>query len=111
MKRVKIFLREHFLAISLLFAITFFVWGKILKQPFLGEGYFYFESWRSFISPIIGMKVLWSYDNFARLFFELIIPIFRDNLFLYQLFALLTSALIYISLYWVLYKITNSKLL
>lgn len=106
----KLIFSKNFLAIFLIFFVSFFVWRKTLFQTFLGEGYFYFEYWRHFISPTIGLRILFSYDNFARLMFTIVPEIFRDNFFLYQFFQLLICSILYSSVYWVVYKITNNRL-
>lgn len=109
MRKVKIFLENHLLPISIIISLTFFIWHKILGQTFLGEGYFYFDKLR--ISMSLDIKSLFVYDNFAKIFFNIVIPIFRDNLFWYQFTALFLSAVLYISLYFILYKITKNKIL
>lgn len=92
---------------AIVFLITFIVWSGTLSQTFLGEGYFYFESWRGIISPTIGYKALLSYDNFARIMFTIAPLIFKDNLFLYQLFQLLTFSSLTSIFFFIIYKITK----
>src|SRR5258708_5247624 len=74
-----------YLAITL---ITLFVWYKILNQTFLGEGYMYFNKNLSLLSNF-RLSAFTDYDNFAKIFFDITIPIFKDNLVLYQLSALI----------------------
>ncbi len=51
------------------------------------------------------------YDNFAKIFFDITIPIFKDNLVLYQLSALIMLIIFSLSFFVVILKITKSKLI
>lgn len=89
-------------------ALIFFVWHKVLNQTFLGEGYFYFNE-KLYLIKGWNFPYLGDYDNFAKLFFQLITPIFKDNVRIYfftELFIVVTFFYIF---YFVINKITKSK--
>ena len=108
-KPLKKFLPEVFLIL-----LTFFVWGKILTQIPTGEGYYYFNPNQNFFSQkgfLHRLTDLSQLDIFAKIFFDIFPPLFKDNLSLYMLAQLLIMTLLYLTIYWTFRKITNSKLL
>lgn len=98
------------LPIILIILLSFLVWHKILNQIFLGEGYMYFNTNLIFVDWK-GVYNIWGYDNVARLIFSIFPPIFRDNLLAYQFLELIIAISLYISIYFVVYKITKDKLI
>src|SRR3989344_7188468 len=100
-----------FLAIALIFALDFFLWHKILDQVFLGEGYYYFDRAQDFFSKLDNLKPFEQLDIFAKIIFDILPPIFGDNIRLYQLFLLLTMATLHTTFFLVVTKITKSALL
>lgn len=105
------FSKHHLLPVFTIVGLTFLVWHKVLGQTFLGESYSYFAPyWDFFVGNSFPNFDIWYYNNFARFIFDILPPLLGDNLQLYLLFQLLTFLAIYLSLYFVLYKITNSKM-
>lgn len=103
---------KSLLPIILIFGLTFVVWHKVLGQTFLGEAYMYFPPSQNFFVNKIGFfDILKSYNNFARIMFDIFPPIFKDNLQLYLLLQLIITATLCSSLYWVLYKISKNRIL
>ena len=100
-----------FLIITVIFALEFIVWHKILNQVFLGEGYYYFDRSQDFFSKLGNLKPLEQTDLFARIIFDIIPPIFKDDIRLYQLFLLFTMATFHTTIFLVTSKITKSALL
>lgn len=74
------------------------VWYKTLNQSFLGEGFFYFDRGQDFFS---GFRIIdiWEYDNFAKITFDVLPPIFGYNIQLYQCFQLLVMVVLALVLY------------
>ena len=88
--------------------LIIFVWHKVLNQTFLGEGYFYFNKklylFKGWAWPDLG-----DYDNFAKLFFQVITPFFKDKLIYYQATALAIVIIFFIVFYKILKRITDDK--
>lgn len=83
----------------ILIGICFLVWGKTLNQSFLGEGFFYYDSFQKYMSHGF-LASIWEYDNFAKLFFAYLVPLLKDNIPAFQAIQLI----IIITLTVVLYK-------
>lgn len=96
-------LKKHVLNCFLIFFIVFFAWIGILKQTFLGEGNYYF------VHRFQDDGFLFGYDVGARLLFDIITPIFRDNYFLYELFALISFSFIAILFYFFVDEFTKRR--
>lgn len=107
-----LFYQKNLLFYLLIALTTFFVWHKILNQTFLGEGYYYFNS-KIYLTNTAEWKRhgLWEYDNFAKIFFQILVPIFKDNIQLYQLTALIITTILLITFYKILSNITKDKFL
>lgn len=103
------FLKIHLLPISIIFTVEILLWHKILQQIPLGEGYYYFDYCQSFFKNPGCSTTLWQYDNLARLLFQILIPFFRDNLSTYMVFQLFIMLLLYITFYFVIFKVSKSK--
>ena len=82
-----------------------FTWYKILFQVPLGEGYYYFDPGQNFF----GNVHLYNYDNLPRLIFDILPPLFGDNLVLYQGFQLLSLILLSITIYFVVNYFFKNK--
>jgi len=100
-----------FFIITIIFALDFLVWHKVLNQSLLGEGYYYFNQKQDFFSQLNNFKPLRQLDIFAKILFDVMPPIFSDNIRLYLLFLLLTMATLHTTLFLVITKITKSMLL
>lgn len=88
--------------------LTLLVWGKTLNQIFIEEGYYYFDPGQRFFTSS-GITNIKGYDNGAKLIFQNLFFFFRENIFYYQLFQLIVYIILYSSLYFILVKISNSK--
>ncbi len=93
--------------------LTFFVWHKILNQAFLGEGYYYFDHQLDFFIPTTfqSLAFIRQFDNFARILFDIFPPFFKDNIQAYMLLELCLISILYLSIYFVITKITKSKMI
>lgn len=80
---------SRFIPCLILALTVLLVWHKTLNQVFMGEGYVYFDTRFPFISNG-NFSDLWRYDNFARIAFDILAPIFKDNILYYLAFQLLT---------------------
>src|SRR5574341_2136126 len=99
-------MRRHVLAIITLAAITLLTWYKILFEVFKGEGYTYFGIRFATLSK---MDKLIGHDTGARLVFGVLENLFKDNLFLYQVFALLTLVALSILFYLLVWEISRKR--
>lgn len=90
--------------------VSLLIWKPILNQVPMGEGYYYFDRCQNkFIAPKDCPTTIWQYDNLARISFQIMIPLFTDNIDLYMVAQLIIMILLYITIYIVLSKITNHK--
>lgn len=103
-----IFYQKKFTPALLIVSLTIFVWHKILSQMFLGEGYMYINPNQYLLSGK-GFPKLWGYDNFARLFFQFLSSLFRENIQAYQIAALIVAIILFLTFYIVISKITKDK--
>lgn len=104
-------LRCNYREILAIIFLTFFVWHKILNQFFLGEGYYYFNRNLDFITPQGFNFEVRTYDNFARLLFDIFPPLFKDNVQAYMFLELLIISILYLSIYYVVTSITKSRMI
>lgn len=106
-----IFNKKNCFALISIIGLTFLVWHKILNQVFLGEGYYYFNRGLDFIGPQgINFEVR-TYDNFARLLFDIFPPLFKDNIQLFMFLELLIITVLYLAIYYVITTITKSRMI
>lgn len=105
-------MRKYFFVV-ITFLVIFFVWYKVLGQTFLGEGYYYFDSGQNFFRKGFSLQPLNNYlsyyDNLPRLVFDILPPIFRDNLVLYQGFELLSLAFLSLAIFVAVSYITKNR--
>lgn len=99
-------LKKYFSPTLLIFLVLL-IWHKTLFQTFLGEGFFYFDRAQSFFLGLninhLSISGIWEYDNFAKIIFPVLIPVFGYNLQLYQGFQLLIIVILTL----VFYKFIN----
>ena len=96
--------------ILLLIIISLIVWRPVFDQVPMGEGYYYFDRCQNkFVVPNDCPTTIWQYDNLARISFQLMVPLFRDNIHLYMFTQMGVSILLYIVMYLVLFKITKNS--
>jgi len=107
--KIKSFYQKNWVSTTAIFGLSFLVWHKMFKQVFLGEGYMYFNPHLNFFVKN-GINV-WGYDNSAKIIFDILPPIFRDNITAYFLLSFTIAYILFISLYLIINRITNSKLL
>jgi hypothetical protein len=82
----------------------------VFGQVPMGEGYYYFDRCQNkFIVPADCPTTIWQYDNLARISFQAMIPLFKDNIHLYMFTQVFVSILLYIVMYLVLFKITKNS--
>lgn len=99
------FLKKNWLAIIIVF-LTLFTWYKLVNQVMFGEGYYYFDRLQTFFGNRIDIS---EYDIFARIIFDILIPIFKDNLALYMTFQLVVMVILNLVFYWTLIVATHKK--
>lgn len=85
--------------------VVFFVWYKILFQVPLGEGYYYFDPGQNFL----GSTYFANYDNLPKIVFDILPPIFKDNLILYQAFELFALIALCLTIYFVINHFFKNK--
>ena len=96
--------------ILLLIIISLIIWRPVFGQVPMGEGYYYFDRCQNkFVVPSDCPTTIWQYDNLARISFQLMIPIFGDNIHLYMFTQMGVSILLYVVIYLVLNKITKNS--
>lgn len=111
---LKIFLslKEDFLQLFLIVITDILVWHKTLNQLFLGEGYYYFDHGQNFYTNgglSTFSQYLIQYDNFARLIFDVLPPIFKDNILYYQIFQLATFTIFSLVVYYFAKSFSKNK--
>ncbi len=95
--------KQHTTNCIIIFFVIILAWNRILGQTFLGEGNYYF------FHRFLENGILFGYDLGARLLFDVLTPIFRDNYFLYQLFALTSFSFIAVLFYFFVNEFTKRK--
>lgn len=98
-------MRKNIISILVIVILMVISWYKILSLTFTGEGYYYF---------FFGLKEnpnFFRYDIGASLLFDLLEPIFRDNFFPFQLLLLFSFVVIVTLFYFVVYKMTERKMI
>ena len=80
--------------------LTVFVWHKILFQSLLGEGFYYFDRQQHFINESGKLAASYLPDLFARFLFDILPPIFGDNLMYYLAFQLLVMILLNLTIFY-----------
>lgn len=108
--RINLFYQKSWFVYLFIGFLVFFVWHKVLNQMFLGEGYQYFNP-LLYLLPIKSLTSLGGYDNFAKIFIQILSPIFRENLKYYFQTELAIAILSFGSFYFVLSKITKDKII
>lgn len=99
------------ITILIITIITLLVWKPILGQVPMGEGYYYFDRCQNqFITPNDCGTNIWQFDNLARITFQLMIPLFGDNIHLYMFGQMFIMIIVYLIFYIVLFKITKNNL-
>lgn len=94
---------------AVIVALTVLTWHKVYDQSFMGEGFQYFT--RSFFHNPEGIIAsLLGYDTLARLLFDIFAQVFKDNLRLYMVFLLITVSLINVLYYFLVYALTEKKI-
>lgn len=77
--------KQHIINIFLISLLVFLAWNPILPQTFIGEGgYAYF--FRRFSEK----GIILTFNFGAGLLMNILVPIFKDNFFLYQSFVLVS---------------------
>lgn len=96
--------------VLLIIIVSILVWTPILNQVPMGEGYYYFDRCQNqFLAPPDCPTTIWQYDNLARIIFQIMIPLFGDNIHYYMLAQLFIIILVYLTVYIMLLKITNNN--
>ena len=102
---------KTWLLLFIIAGLTVVVWHKTLSQTFMGEGYYYLDIKQHFISTEYGVNLenLHMADNFARLMFDLLFPVVRDNFFIYQAFQLITLIALNVTLFYLTVFFSKNK--
>ncbi len=92
--------------------ISLLVWRPVLDQVPMGEGYYYFDKCQNkFIASENCPTTVWQYDNLARLSFQIMIPLFKDNIHYYMFAQVGMMLLLYITFYLVISKATKNSII
>lgn len=94
---------SHIFIILTIAAASIFAWYKVLFTIFLSEGAMYFSF------NYLNQPVKFSYGQGAILVTNILMPIFGDNILLYNIFLLSIAVLLGILFYLLVYKATDSK--
>ncbi len=102
-------MKKHLLFIVGIIVGTILIWHKVLGQSLMGEGYYYFIHGFGY-GPLLGMlqEIFVSYDAGAKLLFDFFRIVFKDNIFLYQLFLLLSVVFINIFFYLFVFALSEA---
>lgn len=98
---------KKYLHIIIIAFACIIVWGKTIGQVFMGEGYVYFGTELNFTSngKILGLE---RWDNFGRILFDILTPIFHDNISYYMIFQLLTIIILAIIFFYLVKYFTKN---
>lgn len=110
MKKGKARLKYIISAIVVLL-LTYFVWSRVLKLCFIGEGAVYLNEPQYSMFKYGVKDLLLRYDTLALIVFPLVAPIFKDNMFYYMLMLLVGVAAVNLSLFFVVWGITKKWLI
>lgn len=103
-------MKKYVLPLFVILLFTIVTWHMIIRQSFMGEGYFYFFYRLDYTSAEkLFRSIILSYDAGAKLLFELLRVAFKDTIVLYQWFLLSCVVLINILFYIVTYQLTQRK--
>lgn len=90
--------------------ITLLIWKPILDQVPMGEGYYYFDRCQNkFVAPAECSTSIFQFDNLARITFQIMIPVFGDNIHLYMVSQVVMMILLYATFYLILLKTTKNN--
>ncbi len=98
-----VIIKSHFPFLVILVSAIFLVWHKVLSLSLTGEGYWYF------VHPFEGGRQILRFDVGAEAIMSLLMPIFRDNIALYQAFLLVVWIIISVLFYFLVFEITNKR--
>lgn len=111
MSRISILLLTKWQAM-LIIIVSLLVWRPIFDQVPMGEGYYYFDRCQNkFVVPKDCPTTIWQYDNLARISFQAMIPVFKDNVHYYMFAQVGMMLVLYITFYLVLSKVTKNPTL
>lgn len=101
-------MKKHVFAIIFVVVATIASWYRVLGQSLMGEGFYYLfhglgygSFWGTF------WDMLRSYEAGAKLLFDFFRVFFKDNIFLYQLFLLISVSIINVLFYVFSYVLTK----
>lgn len=101
-------MKKHVFAIAFVVVAAIVSWYRVLGQSLMGEGFYYlfhglgYESfWGTF------WEMLRSYEAGAKMLFDFFRVFFKDNIFLYQLFLLISVSIINVLFYVFAYVLTK----
>lgn len=108
MNRISISLLTKWQAM-LIIIVSLLVWRPVFDQVPMGEGYYYFDRCQNkFVVPEDCPTTIWQYDNLARISFQAMIPVFKDNVHYYMFAQVGMMLVLYITFYLVLSKVTKN---
>lgn len=106
------YLQENWLPIITIIFVALIVWHKIPSQVPNGEGYFYFARTNAIdYKYFFTRSLLNEYSLLAKIYFAILMPVFKNNLISYMVFQLATMLMVYQTLYFVIVKITKDKIM
>ncbi len=92
--------------IALIIGLVFAIWGKTLNLGIWGDGFYFFNPIFKDTSAHLN---IWTYNSMARLIWNLIIPVFRDNQMLYLLMQLIFFSVMVILVYLIATELTKNS--
>ncbi len=97
---------KKFLPYIIITLFTLLPWYKLLWQVPLGEGYYYFDIQQNFSIKDVGQT-----DNFAKIAFDILPFVFKDNIALYMAFQLFFMILLNLVFYYFVKVFTKNNLI
>src|SRR5258708_1244940 len=102
----KSFLGKIFIDVALIIGLVFAIWGKNLNQGIWGDGFYFFNPIFKDTSAHLN---IWTYNSMARLIWNVIIPVFRDNQMLYLLMQLIFFSVMVMLVYLIATELTKNS--
>src|SRR5258708_9080602 len=92
--------------VALIIGLVFAIWGKTLNQGIWGDGFYFFNPIFKDTSAHLN---IWTYNSMARLIWNVIIPVFRDNQMLYLLMQLIFFSVMVMLVYLIATDLTKNS--
>lgn len=99
--------KAEYIYLVTIFTASILTWKHILTLQFVGEGFQYFAPWTYDLTIMKGMP----HDLFARIAATVLVPLFRDQTFLYMSFVLFTMVVADLLFYLLMRVATGNRVI